>query len=120
MNYTEPELTKSALITIDTQCDFFVPGAPAEVAGTPDVIPNIVRLLDAYRGASLPVIHIVRLYLADGSNADVCRREMVENGACIVQHCPRTTVYESSERDYKIVLVEDAVSGVYDKAREEI
>ena len=28
-------------------------------------------------------------------------------------NCPRTSIYEASERDYKIVLLEDAVSGFY-------
>jgi nicotinamidase-related amidase len=32
---------------------------------------------------------------------------------CNYPNCPRTSIYEASERDYKIVLVEDAVSGLY-------
>jgi nicotinamidase-related amidase len=27
--------------------------------------------------------------------------------------CPRTSIYQASERDYKVVLVQDAVSGLY-------
>lgn len=193
MNYTEPELTKSALVTVDTQCDFSLPGAPAEIAGTLDIIPNMVHLLAAYRHYSLPIIHIVRLYLSDGSNVDLSRRELIERGTRIVEagtdgaeplpdlkpspgarldadlllngavqewgqkefviyksrwgafydtplhdhlgklgvntlvvcgcnfpNCPRTTIYEASERDYRIVLVEDAVSGIYEKGKEEL
>jgi nicotinamidase-related amidase len=193
LNYTEPELTTSALVTIDTQCDFSLPGAPAEIAGTIDVIPNMVRLLAAYRHYRLPIIHIVRLYLSDGSNVDLSRREMIEHGTRIVEpgtggaelvpalkpspdarldaglllngaiqewgqkefviyksrwgafydtplhdhllkrgvntlvvcgcnfpNCPRTTIYEASERDYRIVLVDDAVSGIYEKGKGEL
>ena len=32
---------------------------------------------------------------------------------CNYPNCPRTSIYQASERDYKIVLVQDAVSGLY-------
>jgi nicotinamidase-related amidase len=136
---------------------------------------------------------VVRLYKPDGSNVDLCRRSVVEQGATIVcpgtsgaelapqllpalesrldpelllsgvvqplgqnewaifkprwgaffgtsleQHllslgvtslafagcnfpnCPRTSIYEASERDFRIVLVEDAISGLYDRGRDEM
>jgi nicotinamidase-related amidase len=85
MKYTEPDLIHSALVTIDTQCDFSLPGAPAEIAGTLDIIPNMVRLLSVYRRCRLPIIHIIRLYLPDGSNADLSRRKLIEQGARIVE-----------------------------------
>jgi nicotinamidase-related amidase len=31
---------------------------------------------------------------------------------CNFPNCPRTTVYEASERDYRVVMVSDAVSGI--------
>lgn len=39
---------------------------------------------------------------------------------CNFPNCPRTSIYEASERDFKIVLVEDAVSGLYKKGKEEM
>lgn len=39
---------------------------------------------------------------------------------CNFPNCPRTSIYEASERDFKIVLVEDAVSGLYPKGKEEM
>lgn len=39
---------------------------------------------------------------------------------CNFPNCPRTTVYEASERDYRVALVEDAVSGLYDRGRGEM
>lgn len=39
---------------------------------------------------------------------------------CNFPNCPRTTVYEASERDFRVVLVEDAISGLYDRGREEM
>jgi nicotinamidase-related amidase len=193
MRYTAPQLSKSALLTIDTQCDFVLPGAAAEIPGSYDIILNMTSLLSAYRKFGLPIIHIVRLYIPDGSNVDLCRKRMVENGmrivaphtagaelvedlkpnpdveldadlllkgdvqkwgkkefviyksrwgafyrtrldshlthlgvntlvvcGCNFPNCPRTTIYEASERDYKVVLVEDSVSGIYEKGKEEL
>jgi len=39
---------------------------------------------------------------------------------CNFPNCPRTSIYEASERDFRIVLVADAVSGLYDQGRKEL
>lgn len=39
---------------------------------------------------------------------------------CNFPNCPRTTVYEASERDFRIILVTDAVSGIYDQGEKEL
>lgn len=39
---------------------------------------------------------------------------------CNFPNCPRTTVYEASERDYRIVLVPQAVSQTYDRGLKEL
>jgi nicotinamidase-related amidase len=39
---------------------------------------------------------------------------------CNFPNCPRTSIYEASERDFRVVLAEDAVSGLYDKGRDEL
>jgi nicotinamidase-related amidase len=39
---------------------------------------------------------------------------------CNFPNCPRTSIYEASERDFRIALVEDAVSGLYDRGRKEM
>lgn len=182
-----------ALMTIDMQSDFTLPGAPAEVPGTAEVIPKIVQLLQTFRRANKLVIHVIRLYLPDGSNAELCRREAIRAGAQIVQpgsegaelvealkpsrsirldtqlllqghvqqigeqevvvykprwgafyrtslepflrerridslvfcgcnfpNCPRTSIYEASERDFRIALVTDAVSGIYNQGLQEL
>ena len=193
MKYTNPDLSKSALVTIDVQRDFSLPGSPAEIPGTMNVVPRIVKLLNAHRASGRPIVHMVRLYLIDGSNVDLCRRELIQRGkellrpgsagaqlvqellpaadteldcphllnggiqtiapgevviykprwgaffgtplhghldglqvntlvvcGCNFPNCPRTTIYEASERDFRIVLVEDAVSGIYQQGKEEL
>ncbi|GED68191.1 hypothetical isochorismatase hydrolase [Brevibacillus reuszeri] len=193
MSYTSPNWNTSVLITIDTQNDFTLPSAPAEIMGTHQVLPNMVRLLDAYRAKGLPIIHVIRLYKEDGSNVDICRREAIEKGAkiaaphtegaelvrelrsshytsldtdkllsgefqtvgehewvmykprwgafyqteleaflrergvdtlvftgCNFPNCPRTSMYEASERDFRVVMVADSMSQVYEKGIQEM
>ena len=190
--YTKPEWSKSALITIDTQCDT-LDGQPFEVPGTSAILPRIEALLNIYRKADMPIIHIVRIYKEDGSNVDLCRRDLIEGGTkfmlagspgsqlapellprggieldtelllsggiqrlnpnevviykprwgafyntpleqylrelgistlvfsgCNFPNCPRTSIYEASERDFRVVLVEDAISGLYEQGRREL
>ena len=192
-HYTEPHWSQSALLTIDVQRDFAGPAAPAPIPGTSEIVPAIQRLLTVYRHANLPIIHVIRLYLSDGSNVDLCRRARIEGGARIVvpgtegsnivkellpsravlldsdrllagdlqtighdewvmykprwgaffrtkleehllelgvdtvvfsgcnfPNCPRTSIYEASERDFRIVVVTDAVSGIYDRGIQEL
>jgi nicotinamidase-related amidase len=158
-----------------------------------DAVPNIRRLVDAFRAAGRPIVHVVRLYQEDGSNVDPVRRAAVEGGrrmaapgsdgaellddlkpdpairldaeallrgdfqrlaqnefviykprwgafyetsleaflrgraidtivlaGCNFPNCPRTTIYEASERDFRIVAVVDAISGAYDRGIQEL
>ena len=39
---------------------------------------------------------------------------------CNFPNCPRTSIYEASERDYKIALAEDAISGLYEQGKDEL
>lgn len=39
---------------------------------------------------------------------------------CNFPNCPRASIYEAGERDFKIALVEDAISGLYPKGKEEM
>lgn len=191
--YIKPRPENSVLLTIDTQNDFTLPDAPAEIEGTAQAVPQMERLTEAFRLAAAPVVHVIRLYKQDGSNVDQCRKATIESGAEIVRpetdgaelvaelkpsadvridaetllrgdfqeigpqewimykprwsafyrtgledflaarsvdtivlcgcnfpNCPRTTVYEASERDYRLVFVPDATSGVYERGIEEL
>src|SRR5260221_6065838 len=81
--YTEPDLSAAALITIDTQRDT-LDGQPLEIPGTSAILPNMRRLLAAFRARRRPIVHVVRLYRRDGSNVDLCRRAAVEGGLTIL------------------------------------
>jgi nicotinamidase-related amidase len=39
---------------------------------------------------------------------------------CNFPNCPRTTIYEASERDFRVVLITDATSGIYERGLQEL
>jgi nicotinamidase-related amidase len=39
---------------------------------------------------------------------------------CNFPNCPRTTVYEASERDFQVVLITDATSNIYERGLQEL
>jgi nicotinamidase-related amidase len=183
----------SALLIIDMQMDFATPAGKSYIEGTSDVVPNIAELARLFRANRLPVVHIVRIYLEDGSNAELCRRQLInQNGpivapqsegakivpdllpenpknysdhsllngdviqisasdfvmhkprwgafyntaldewlrkkhidslliaGCNFPNCPRTTIYEASERDYRLGITEEAISQMYPRGIEEL
>ncbi len=79
-DYTNPDYNRVALLTIDVQRDCTIPGAPIEIPGTIGILPKIQSLVRTFRSSQKPIIHVVRLYLPDGSNADACRRKAIELG----------------------------------------
>lgn len=188
--HTRPHYGTSALLTIDLQGDF-LSGAPFGVPGTTEILPAVRELADAYRAAGRPIVHVIRLYLQDGSNADLARRGLLRSGAqvvipgtpgarlapgllddleldderllagelqaagpheailykprwnafhgtsldrhlralsvdtvvvagCNYPNCPRGTLFGASERDYRAVIVNDAVSQWSDGAAREV
>lgn len=76
--YTSPQWDRSALLTIDVQRDFCRRSGACYFDGAAEVIGSMARGVSAYRDAGLPIIHVVRLYLPDGSNVDLCRRAGIE------------------------------------------
>jgi nicotinamidase-related amidase len=191
-SYTAPQFPASALIIIDTQCDVLDGGAFA-IEGTSQALPHMRLVLEAFRAAERPIVHVIRIYEPDGSNAELCRRGLLADGARIVvrdsagsqiapellpepdtrldsqlllrghlqalaprevamykprwgafyrteleshlrdegvstvvfagcnfPNCPRTSIYEASERDFRVVVVRDALSGLYERGAREL
>ena len=80
--FTAPHFASSALLVIDTQVDFLDGGA-SPIAGTSDRLPEISRLVEAYRSVGRPIVHVIRLY--DGDDVDLVRRAAIRDGARIVR-----------------------------------
>jgi len=103
--YIESNFLRSALIIIDTQNDFSLPGAVAEVSGTIKIIPNIKKIIKIFRTKNFPIIHVVRIYKNDGSNVDLCRKKIIENGKKIaVPHSFGSQIVENLLPNKKIKL----------------
>ena len=188
MSLLTPDYGHCALLIMDFQNDFVFPGAPFEIAGSYEAFFPLQQLVTAVRNGGMPIVHVVRAYLPDGSNADLCRREMLRQGTallhpyargtdfpdalkpagapkldwdalmqgvfqplgekewvmykprwgafyhtelekflrekevntllfagCNFPNCPRASIYEASERDFRLILAADAMSGLYEK-----
>lgn len=99
-------MDRHALLIIDMQHDFAVPGGACEVPGAHATIPVIRRVLGRFRDLGLPVFHVVREYRADGSDVEITRldalkeRNMVVPGTQGVRIAPGL---EPVEGEYRIV-----------------
>ncbi|MCF7935164.1 MAG: cysteine hydrolase [Synergistales bacterium] len=189
---TMPVWHRAAMLTVDVQREFFRDGKRARPENEP-LRAVLGLLVEAFRSAGLPVVHVVRLYLPDGSNADRCRRDALRRGEVYLEpgtegvrlieelqprrevrleeglllrggvqrlgakefvvfkprfgafyrtplegllgrlgvttlavcgsnypNCPRTTLYEASERDFRIAAVTDGLSRMEEKDRREL
>ncbi len=185
-DYTAPERGRAALLTVNAQRGFTLPGSPLKACGCTQALPALRSLVRGFRAAEAPVFHAARLYRPDGSNVDIFRRKAVEEGLRVlmpgtfgaelledVMPCPdirldpesllrgdfqqiaprewvhykprwgafhdtdlenrlhqqnvstlviagcnfstsgRATVYEAGARDFRVILVTDALSGSY-------
>ena len=65
---------QTALLIIDMQNDFVLPGAPARIAGAQATVGRIAEVLTYFRSRALPVFHVIRAYRADGSDIEISRR----------------------------------------------
>lgn len=70
----------TALIIIDMQNDFVLPGAPLCVRGAQPTVPTIRELLDQARAKGWHVIHVVREHLRDGSDVEAGRASLFTEG----------------------------------------
>ncbi|RCG24000.1 cysteine hydrolase [Sphaerisporangium album] len=187
-----PDPRRCALLAVNVQNDFTRHNSLHALPGTDEIVPVMGAVVDGFRALRLPVVHMVRLYHADGSNAEVTRRSLVAAGVPVVRpgtegsevrpelqppdgflldheallegkaqpvaprewvmykprwgafydtglaahlraldvdtvavigtnfpNCPRTTIYEASERDFHVVVVSDAISRIYPRGLDE-
>ncbi len=78
--YTAPDRSRVALLTINGQSDFARDGSVLRASGANRARGALRPLVEAFRRAAAPVFHAVRLYRPDGSNVDMFRRRAVEEG----------------------------------------
>ncbi len=68
-------MKRPALLIIDMQNDFVLENSPYRVAGARQVIPQIQAVRDIFRKYNLPVVHVLRVHRADGSDVEIIRQE---------------------------------------------
>lgn len=99
-------MNQTALLIIDMQHDFAVPGGACEVAGAHATIPTIRRVLTVFRDSGRPVFHLVREYRADGSDVEITRREAFNRTPMVVPGTPGVRIVpglEPEAGEYRIV-----------------
>ncbi len=79
---TSPHFTTAALLLVDVQRDFIDGSRP--VAGTAEALTSMAHLAQAFRRASRPIVHVVRLYVPGSSDVDRVRRADIERGELVV------------------------------------
>jgi nicotinamidase-related amidase len=190
--YTAPDYQHAALLTIDVQHST-LEGGSLEIVGTRAAASRIRDVAALFRENTWPIVHVVRLYEPNGSNAESCRRRALEQGGefflvgttgralaeellpmtgielddrallaggfqqigplewvmykprwsaffatgleahlrsngvttvvvsgCNYPNCPRATLYDASARDFRSVLISDAVSRFDDRGQHEM
>ena len=70
----------TAILVIDMQNDFVLPGAVLNVAGAQATIPAIQELIKFGRSKGWQIIHIIREHDASGCDADMPRRHLFKDG----------------------------------------
>ena len=104
-----------ALLIIDMQRDFVLPGAPLCVAGALPSVPVVRRLLDRARDRGWPVFHVVREHAPDGGDAEPCRRHLFRagGGVCVAGTTGAAVVDELTPLPCERKLVKTRFSGFY-------
>lgn len=105
-------LPNPALLIVDMQNDFVLPGAVATVAGARATIPIIAALREHARDHSWPVIHVVREHRADGSDVEYTRRELFQDGdgICVAGSFGARVVAELAPRPGDYILTKQRFS----------
>ncbi len=99
-------MNQSALLIIDMQHDFAVPGGACEVLGAHATIPTIRKVLTRFREMGQPVFHVVREYRADGSDVEISRQGALAQKNMVVPGTPGVRIVpglEPIEGEYRIV-----------------
>ncbi|KZV26077.1 hypothetical protein F511_06003 [Dorcoceras hygrometricum] len=120
----------TALLVIDMQNDFILPGGPMHVKGGEAIVPNAIKAIEVSRSRGIPVIWVVREHDPSGRDVELFRRHLysagkpnrllragvgVKNLVIIgnmssrlgvqTPNCVRQTVFDAVALDYETVTV---------------
>ena len=95
-----------ALLIIDMQNGFAMPGGACEVPGAHATIPVIRRVLARFREAGRPVFHVVREYRPDGVDVESSRLEALQKKPMVAPGSPGARIVpglEPVDGEYRVV-----------------
>jgi nicotinamidase-related amidase len=73
-------MSRQALLVIDMQNDFCLPGAPLCVAGAMGCLPKVEEAVDHARRRDIPIIWVIREHHRTGCDAERFRRHLYTEG----------------------------------------
>lgn len=135
-------LSTTAVVVVDMQNDFASPGgmfdlAGVDIAGIQAIVPNVLAVLDAARGASLPIVYLKMGFCADLADAgyptsptwlkhlpmrvgESITSPLGESSRILVRDCWNTDIVsELTPTDDDIVIYKTRYSGFYGTALDE-
>ncbi|XP_015162271.1 probable inactive nicotinamidase At3g16190 isoform X3 [Solanum tuberosum] len=118
---------KTAVVVIDMQKDFILPGAPMLVRDGEAIVPNVIKTVEVARNRGIPIIWVVREHDPLGRDVELFRRHLYGDGkpkptskGCVgaelvdglliqegvqTPNCIRQTVFDAVALDYQRVTV---------------
>ncbi|KAL8537623.1 hypothetical protein ACS0TY_012662 [Phlomoides rotata] len=72
----EMKWKNTALLVIDMQKDFILPGGPMHVGGGADIVPNVIKAVKVARSRGIPIIWVVREHDPLGRDVELFRRHL--------------------------------------------
>lgn len=78
------DASRSALLTIDVQTDLATRGSVAYCSGSIAASLPLAEVVTCYRAAGKPIVHTVRLFHEDGSNAPQPYRKVIEQRGALL------------------------------------
>ncbi|XP_011080698.1 probable inactive nicotinamidase At3g16190 [Sesamum indicum] len=76
MAASELKWNNTALLVIDMQKDFILPGGPMHVKGGEAIVPSVIKAVEVARSRSIPVIWVVREHDPLGRDVELFRRHL--------------------------------------------
>ncbi|KAJ0962587.1 hypothetical protein J5N97_027709 [Dioscorea zingiberensis] len=72
--------SETAMLVIDMQNDFILPGGPMYVAGGQSIVPSVIRAVSLARDRGIFLIWVVREHDPWGRDVELFRRHLYANG----------------------------------------
>ncbi|MCQ2586160.1 MAG: isochorismatase family protein [Treponema sp.] len=98
---------KTALLIIDMQNDFVLPGRPFCVDGALPSVSNIRKLLDFARSSSWTVIHVIRGTAADAMSFDYDVTVVTDCCSAKTQEVAEANIFDMKNMGIKCILLEE-------------